>query len=145
MQHSFKHIHASMLKLLNQQALSFDVPAINLDAIADMDMLPSSDFLGLSSLSVVESDLGEAVSGHFVVVTESDPNNMRLTERVSVLYDLCKLEMTWDLVNVDSGERLGFITIIEGAEVQPVTHPSDTSSAQAITFTGMSILSLSQE
>ncbi|WP_273860745.1 hypothetical protein [Photobacterium sp. GSS17] len=148
MKHSYKHVQASLLKFINQQAEAMGITALNLDAYPDIESLPAGDQLGLTGLGMTESDQIEEVTAMFVAITESDANNMRLSDRVSALYDACKAEEQIPLVHCETGEWLGRLVMARGATVFPVQRHAQTKAAQSVSFIAFVLIgtdSLSQE
>lgn len=137
MKNSYQHVQASLLRFLNTKAQAAGVKALNLDAYADIESLPEGDCFGLTGLSMQQDDELEQLTAMLVVVTESDPNNMRLSERVSQLYDACKAEEQVELVSAETGEKLGRMVMVNGTNVFPVTRHTQTKAAQSVGFVAM--------
>jgi hypothetical protein len=141
---TFANIQASLLQKVALFSAQLGHTPINFDAVHDVNSLSDLSYVGLASLSVQETDVGEAVSAIIVVVTRDDTNNMRLSDSIAEIYEQCKKEVTWDLVNADTGDTCGFMVMVEGTAVLPVTQPSETMVSQAIQFNALCVQGLTQ-
>lgn len=136
----YENIQGSLLKKTNDLGEQLGCSSQNFDAVHDITSLPTHDSIGLASLTTQESDVGYNFSAMFVVTTSNDTNNMRLSSLVGSVGTACKKETTWDLLDMVTGEVLGFIVLKEGTTILPVTQPTDTRVAQAIQFSGFCVL-----
>ena len=139
----YRHTHSSILAFISavaeQFTLDFGQPftAINLEAYASPEALPSGNLVAVDRFSITSSsdDLGIPTCSAMVVVgVEGDPNNLILSKVASRLFDRLQPENKIPLVNADTGLPLGMLQLMGPVLALPVDRESQTRAMVPLTL-----------
>lgn len=134
---SYRNVQASLLRWLSEQAALHGGTAVNMEAAEELDDWPDLDMFALDSLTVQTEGRDEPLevcSAVMMVATEDDPNNMRLSERISDVYDALKPGQSLPLYDALTGLRIGELYCVNKARVMPVVRTGGRKRLQGVQF-----------
>ncbi len=133
--------HQSVLRFITEMATEFAsvdqmaVTPINLDALASEVELPSTDFVGMQNFAMYSSNDDSpmsAVSAMVVCATYNDANNMRLMNRLNVIFEVLQPGSVIPYYN-SNNQRVGELKMMGTTRLMPVIKNSQVAM-QGITF-----------
>jgi hypothetical protein len=129
---------AQVLKRLTQR----QIKELNLDAYANEDELPDSDFIGVENLALQSSDDRQPMDSFSAVITvstQNDINNMRLVKMVDHIYESLRPTKSMTLFDETSGARVGKIICSGQTSILPVQDGERGRVFQAVVFQGIAL------
>ena len=133
----FRDVQVSCLKFCNDFSLKHPgMQAENFDAHADESILPMSDLVGLSSLSLVLDDKMAAISLMIGISTLVDTNLFRLSALVDELLQSLVPTNKIKLFDADTGIEKGWMVVQNGTRVLAV----GGSSARPLQYVSLNLL-----
>jgi hypothetical protein len=115
-----ENVHASLIKFCKDLNLS-DVQLVDFEAHAEMESLPESDCIGLSSFSIVNDNKVHDLAFAIGYCSFNDLNLFRMRGAMAKLYDALAPEKRIPLVDADTGSPLGNIVMTDGTVVSPMS------------------------
>lgn len=128
--------HTSLLNFISNLADDFSAEAINLDAMADNIDLPGGDLVGLQGFSFVSGSDHRplpVVSGMLVLMTENDPNNTRLIQRLNTVFNRLSPQQMLPYLDAETGDVLADLKVVGQTRVMPSAFVQQRAT-QGITF-----------
>lgn len=133
----FRTHKLSLIRHIKALGNGFSPPVptfVDLDAHANMDTLPKTDFVGLAAFSMAVGDREVEVFASYVCSTWGDADIMRLTDMVDVVTDalLPEKQVPLWLANPGPGVEPSWM-VVSGTETIEPTERTDQRAMQAVT------------
>lgn len=111
----------SMIETFESEALTDKMTVCNFDAVAEIEEFPDNDLIGVRNFGIqqVHGKLYEVVF-LATISTVDDTNLKRLEQMIGVLFDEFSVGRQINLLNSDTGNTQGQLTVMDGTEVLPV-------------------------
>lgn len=104
---------------------------IDFDANSDIQSLPATDLIGLSSFSMNNEGKLHRVTFGVLAATLNDPNLFRISEYTDLFYQLMQPEGEFLIYHPETALEIGKALFTNGATVHPISR-FETRIAQAV-------------
>ena len=119
----YSKVQKSLVRFMGDFATAnnFTLGVETLDGHADDSTLPDGDLIGYAGLSMEVDGQIHVVNVMIGIITYNDQNLTRLSNMISKLYDRLQPEEKIDMFKDDPNHVMGFLKVIDGTRVMPVS------------------------
>lgn len=125
MARALENHHSSLLRFCNAFAIEMknqhqNLTVVDYEAHADVETLPKSDLIGVANFAIQQDEQMYHIEAMIGITTYDDHNLFRLKQLTSRLFDYLAPTNMIELVDADTAEPIGQMTIKNGTRAMPV-------------------------
>lgn len=117
--------HSSLLRFCNAFVLEMqnqnqNLTVVDYEAHADVETLPKSDLIGVANFAIEQDEHLYNIEAMIGITTYDDHNLFRLKKMTSILFERLAPTNIIEVVDADTAEPIGLMTIKKGTRAMPV-------------------------